>query len=173
MKSKSIAYVGVATAMIAVMAQISIPMPSGVPMTMQSFAIILAAVVLGAKKSFCSLCVYVLLGVVGLPVFASFTGGIGKIVGPTGGFIISFPVMAYIIGLGTDCRKRIKGIRIIMLVLGICVNYAAGVAVFCAYSKCRFIAAVYACVLPCILSSIIQAVLAFLVGKKVETVLMS
>ena len=82
------------------MAQISIPMPGGVPMTMQTFAITLAAVVLGAKLSTVSSVIYLLLGAVGVPVLANFSGGFDKFIGPTGGFLISFPLMAFIIGWG-------------------------------------------------------------------------
>ena len=99
---RDICYAGLFAAVIAVTAQISIPMPLGVPMTMQTFAIALAAVVLGSKLSAIATLVYLLLGAVGVPVLANFSGGIDKFVGPTGGFLISFPIMAYIIGLGVS-----------------------------------------------------------------------
>ena len=89
---RDICYAGLFAAVIAVMAQISIPMPLGVPMTMQTFAITLAAVVLGSKLSAIATLVYLLLGAVGVPVLANFSGGIDKFVGPTGGFLISFPI---------------------------------------------------------------------------------
>ena len=87
--AKEICYVALFTAVIAVMAQISIPMPLGVPMTMQTFAITLAAVVVGAKLSTISTTIYLLLGAVGVPILAGFSGGLSKFVGPTGGFLIS------------------------------------------------------------------------------------
>ena len=71
--TRNMCYVGLMTAVIAIMAQISIPMPAGVPMTMQTFAITLAAVVLGAKLSTISTTIYVLLGAVGLPVLSPIT----------------------------------------------------------------------------------------------------
>lgn len=80
---RDICYTGLFAAVIAVMAQISIPMPLGVPMTMQTFAITLAAVVLGSKLSAMASLVYLILGAVGVPVLASFSGGIDKFVGPT------------------------------------------------------------------------------------------
>ena len=73
--------IAVFTAIIAAMAQISIPMPAGVPMTMQTFAIPLAGILLGARKGTIATLVYLLLGAVGLPVFAGFTGGIGILFG--------------------------------------------------------------------------------------------
>ena len=89
---RDICYAGLFAAVIAVMAQISIPMPLGVPMTMQTFAITLAAVVLGSKLSAIASLVYLALGAVGVPVLANFSGGFDKFVGPTGGFLISFTV---------------------------------------------------------------------------------
>ena len=91
MSVRDICYAGLFAAVIAVMAQISIPMPMGVPMTMQTFAITLAAVVLGSKLSTISSLIYIIMGAVGLPVLANFSGGFDKFVGPTGGFLISFP----------------------------------------------------------------------------------
>ena len=124
---RDICYAGLFAAVIAVMAQISIPMPLGVPMTMQTFAITLAAVVLGSKLSAIATLVYLLLGAVGVPVLANFSGGIDKFVGPTGGFLISFPIMAYIIGLGVEHRDAFKGAFPVAVVVGTVVNYIVGV----------------------------------------------
>ena len=103
---RDICYAGLFAAVIAVMAQISIPMPLGVPMTMQTFAITLAAVVLGSKLSAIATLVYLALGAVGVPVLANFSGGLDKFVGPTGGFLISFPLMASASSTATPSRAR-------------------------------------------------------------------
>ena len=73
---KETCYAGLFAAVIAIMAQISIPMPGGVPMTMQTFAVTLAAIVLGAKLSTVSTVIYLILGAAGVPVLAGFTGGL-------------------------------------------------------------------------------------------------
>lgn len=169
MKTKTIStadlcMIALFTAVIAIMAQISIPMPLGVPMTMQTFAITLAAVVLGAKRSALSSLIYVLLGAVGLPVFSAFTGGIQSLIGPTGGFIISFPIMAFIIGLGVDKCKNNKAGFVICLIAGTLVNYAVGVAMFCVLMNSTISAAFAACVLPFIPTAVIKAVLASVIG---------
>ena len=127
---RDICYAGLFAAVIAVMAQISIPMPLGVPMTMQTFAITLAAVVLGSKLSAIASLVYLALGAVGVPVLANFSGGFDKFVGPTGGFLISFPLMAYIIGLGVEHRDAFKGAFVTAVIVGTVVNYVVGVAMF-------------------------------------------
>ena len=168
MSVRDICYAGLFAAVIAVMAQISIPMPLGVPMTMQTFAITLAAVVLGAKLSALSSLIYLILGAVGIPVLAKFSGGFDKFVGPTGGFLISFPLMAFIIGWGAEHRKDFKGAYVLALILGTVVNYVVGVALFCVVTNGSVAAGITACVLPFIPTAIIKAVLASIIGFGVK-----
>lgn len=92
--TKDIVGVGMFAAVLAVLSQISIPMPSGVPITLQTFAVALAGVVLAWKLGTASVLVYILLGAVGVPVFAGFTGGAQALVNYTGGFIWGFLGMA-------------------------------------------------------------------------------
>ena len=164
--------IGMSTAMIVIMAQISIPMPLGVPMTMQTFAITLTAIVLGAKNSAIALFVYVLLGAVGVPVFANFGGGYDKLVDPTGGFLMSFPIMALLIGLGVDLHVKNRTIFMLAIILGIIagnvVNDIAGVLWFCFVMKSSFLVGIEACVVPFIPVTIIKAVLAGMLGVSVR-----
>lgn len=160
--------VALCTAVIAVVAQISIPMPLGVPMTMQTFAITLSAVILGSRKGGFAALVYILLGAAGLPVLAGFTGGIQYFAGPTGGFLISFPAMAYVIGLGVDRFKNIKGGFLICLITGTFINYAVGVVMFCLLMGSTVPAAVSACVLPFLPTAVIKAALASIIGFKIR-----
>lgn len=169
MSVRDICYAGLFAAVIAVMAQISIPMPLGVPMTMQTFAITLAAVVLGAKLSALSSLIYLILGAVGIPVLANFSGGFDKFVGPTGGFLISFPLMAFIIGWGAEHRKDFKGAYVLALIVGTLVNYVVGVALFCVVTNGSVAAGITACVLPFIPTAIIKAVLASIIGFSVRS----
>ena len=152
---KETCYAGLFAAVIAIMAQISIPMPGGVPMTMQTFAVTLAAIVLGAKLSTVSTVIYLILGAAGVPVLAGFTGGLAKFVGPTGGFLISFPLM-------------FPGAFVVALVAGTVLNYVVGVAMFCALTQSTLAAGITACVLPFIPTAIIKAILASVVGFAVR-----
>lgn len=158
--------IAIMTAITAVMAQISIPMPLGVPMTMQTFAITLAGIVLGSKKGGMSILVYVLLGAIGVPVFAGFSGGFQNLVGPTGGFIISFPIMAYLIGLGVELKK--KELFVLFLVLGTVSNYVIGVILFCVVTQSPVATGITACVLPFIPTAIIKAVVASVLGLELR-----
>lgn len=85
-------------AILAVLAQISIPMPSQVPLTLQTAGIILAGLVLGPQMGALSVLVYLLLGAVGAPVFAAGRGGLGVVAGPTGGFFVGFVLAVLLIG---------------------------------------------------------------------------
>ncbi len=165
---KETCYAGLFAAVIAIMAQISIPMPGGVPMTMQTFAVTLAAIVLGAKLSTVSTVIYLILGAAGVPVLAGFTGGLAKFVGPTGGFLISFPLMAFVIGWGVEHRRAFPGAFVVALVAGTVLNYVVGVAMFCALTQSTLAAGITACVLPFIPTAIIKAILASVVGFAVR-----
>ena len=91
-------YAGLFAAVIAIMAQISIPMPGGVPMTMQTLAVTLTGVFLGPRFGAAVVAFWVAAGFSGLPIFAMGNGGIAALTGPTAGFLYSFPVIAAMAG---------------------------------------------------------------------------
>lgn len=165
--TQDICSIAIMTAITAVLAQISIPMPLGVPMTMQTFSVTLAGIILGAKRGAVSMVIYVLLGALGVPVLSGFCGGFQYLAGPTGGFLISFPIMAYLIGVGTKMRKQ-KGMFVLFLILGTAANYAAGVAMFCLIMKASVWTGITACVLPFIPTAIIKAAAASILGLKLQ-----
>ena len=113
---------------------------------------------------------YVLLAalVYALQLYADFSGGIDKFVGPTGGFLISFPIMAYIIGLGVEHRDAFKGAFPVAVVVGTVVNYIVGVILFVIVAHSTVSVAVSACVLPFIPTAIIKAVLACVLGLNIR-----
>ncbi len=165
---RDLCMIGLFTAVIAIMAQIVIPMPFGVPFTMQTFAITLAGIVLGSKNGAIASIIYVMLGAVGLPVFANFTGGWQSIVGPTGGFILSFPLMAYIIGCGMELRSTWKGFSIVALVLGTCLNLFFGALMFSTITNNPLAAGIATCVAPFIPATLIKAFLAYVLGFNIR-----
>ncbi|MCL2227207.1 MAG: biotin transporter BioY [Oscillospiraceae bacterium] len=122
--TRELCYIGIFTAVIAVCAQITIPQPGGVSFTLQVWAISLAGLVLGPKNGTAAAVIYVLLGIFGAPVFANLSGGFGVIMRPTGGFILSFPAVALLAGLG----ERKGGIvwALLGLAAGSIVNWAVG-----------------------------------------------
>ena len=188
-KTYDLATMGLMAAVTAIMAQIAIPMPQGVPMTLQTFAVTLAGIILGSKSGAISMLIYLLLGAVGLPVFSGFRGGLGMLVGPTGGFLISFPIMAFIIGLGVhyagaDSQPRHQfqsgqsshsgqlSFGTVMfwafLITGTVFNYIVGTLVFCLSTGSSLEAGITACVVPFVPTTIIKAILAGLLGQRLR-----
>lgn len=111
-KTKTMVLTGTMAALLAIMSQISIPLPSGVPVTMQTFAVALAGFVLGPACGTAAVAIFLLGGFIGLPVFAGFTGGPGSFVSLTGGFLYGFVPMAFLCGLSTHLlRSTGKGTK--------------------------------------------------------------
>ena len=90
--------VALMAAVTAVAAQIAVPIPP-VPFTLQVLAVILSGLLLGPRYGALAQAIYVLVGAVGVPVFAEFSGGLGVILGPTGGYLVSYPIAAAVAGL--------------------------------------------------------------------------
>lgn len=160
---KDICYVAIFTAIIAVMAQISIPLPAGVPLTLQTLAVPLAGIILGAKRGTLSTLVYILLAIVGVPVLAGLSAGVGAVFGMTGGFILSFPLMALISGLVSD--KGVKSpIYWLGLLAGVIINYIVGTVWFVVVADSTLVTAITACVLPFIPTAILKLILSGILG---------
>jgi len=169
MQVRDICLTGMFTALIVVCSQLSIPMPAGVPMTLQTFIIPLAGIVLGAKRGTIATCIYLLLGAVGLPVFAGFSGGFGILFGITSGFLLSFPPLALFAGLGSRYDNKVKTAA--GLILGAVLNYTAGMVMFAALTGTGIGYAFTACVLPFIPTAVIKIVLAEIVGLQMKKTL--
>ena len=97
--TKNLVLCAVCAAITCVLAPLSIPLAGGVPISLATFAVMLAGVLLGGSLGALSQLIYVLLGAVGLPVFAGWTGGLGNVLGMTGGFIIGYIPCAWLTGL--------------------------------------------------------------------------
>lgn len=93
-------------AVLTIISQISIPMPTGVPITIQVFGIALVSVTLGWRLGLMGTLTYILLGAIGLPVFANFSGGFSSLIHFTGGYIWSWPLMSLLCGLHVKTASR-------------------------------------------------------------------
>lgn len=114
-------------AIICILGPLSLPLPfSEVPVSLSIFGIFLALIVGGLKDGSISILIYILLGLVGVPVFAGFTGGFAKLAGPTGGYIIGYLPMALVAGLFITLSKRKIAFTILGLILGLAVCYTFG-----------------------------------------------
>lgn len=122
-----------------VLAQLTIPLPSGVPVTMQTLAVAFVSVMLGAAWGSASVGVYLLLGAVGLPVFAGLRGGMSVLLGPTGGFLWGFVPMALLCGLYAADKHRLR--RCLWPAAGILLCHLCGVTQYALLGKLNFLAA--------------------------------
>ena len=163
LSTKSIILVGMFAAVLAVMSQVAIPMPSGVPMTLQTFAVALAGAVLGWKLGALSALVYLLLGAAGVPVFSGMSGGLGVLLGKTGGFIFGFVFMALLCGLGA--AQKNKGIRGICGLAGLAVCHVLGVLQFMVLTQVSFVESAVLVSVPFLLKGIVSVALAFVIGE--------
>ena len=167
MKTRDLVVCSLFAAMTAVLSQISIPLPNGIPLTLQLLAVFLCGVILGAKKGFISTLVYVALGAIGLPVFAGFTGGFQYIVGYSGGFIISFPLVAFIIGFVSEKTDNMVLI-LLSTILGLIVSYTIGALVFSLVTNASISASLAACVIPFIFTDLLKCFIATVIGLKLK-----
>lgn len=165
---RDMAMIGVFAAVTAILSQVSIPLPSGVPVTLQTFAIALLAYSLGARKGAMAILVYLLLGAIGLPVFAGFHGGSAVLFGPTGGFLWGFIPMAYLCGLGYQ-RKPSQALTLGLL--GLAVVHAFGVIAFALLTATPFGAAFMLVSLPFLIKDILSVILGYFLGKRLQTVM--
>lgn len=161
--------IGLSTALICVLAPISIPLPIGLPITLQTFIVTVIAIALGPKRTLIATSLYVLLGAFGLPIFSNFAGGWQMLVGPTGGFILSFPIMAYIIGFSSNMRNQKNVFTIIGITIATLINFICGIAMFCIITKSNMHVGLTTCALPFIFPTVIKMVLAYFVGNKIKS----
>ena len=163
-----IVFIALFSALIAVCAQISIP--TTIPFTLQTLAIFIASALLGLKRGTLSTLIYILLGVVGVPVFANFSGGIGCLVGPTGGYIVGFIFTAIIIGIMTDILGKKIWVLALSMVIGMAICYVFGTAWFCISAKAEIGYAISLCVLPYLLFDAGKIVVATILVNRLDKI---
>ncbi len=129
LKTLDLAYIGASVALITVCSWITVPLPA-VPITLQTLGVCTVAGLFGAKRGALSVAVYVLLAALGVPVLSGFSGGIGAILGPTGGYIIGFILTALIVGFVSDKANAKLLPTVVAMCGGVLICYAAGTAWF-------------------------------------------
>ena len=169
--TKELVFTALMAVIIAVCSWISIP--TTVPFTLQTFGVFMAVGLLGGKKGTISVLVYILLGAVGVPVFAGFSSGIGVLFGTTGGYIVGFLLSGLVYCAMTAAFGEKLPIMIIAMVLGLLVCYAFGTAWFMiVYAKntapIGLMTALGWCVFPFIIPDCIKIALAVVLTKQLK-----
>ena len=171
LRTVDMAYIALFAVLMAVCAWITIPMT--VPFTLQIFAVFAALVTLGGRRGTYAVVVYLLLGAVGLPVGAGFQGGLGWLLGTTGGYIVGFLCIALIYWLMTAKLGESLPVVVAACVLGLVVCYAFGTAWFLVvYARnsgpIGLMTALGWCVCPYIMPDLVKLALAVFLSRRVK-----
>lgn len=162
-------------ALTAVCSFISIPLPfTPVPVNLATLSVFLAGGLLGWKYGAVSQIVYLILGAAGVPVFHNFTGGLGILTGPTGGYIVGYVAAAFLTGWLLDHCRRPNSIPILAgsMLAGLCACYFLGTIWFMLLSHSALFPALLACVFPFLPGDALKIIAACLLIKKLRPVLM-
>ena len=157
---KNIVLAGMFAAFLAVMSQVSLPMPTGVPITVQVFAVALVGVILGWKRGVLAVLVYILIGAVGLSVLT----------GLTGGYIIAWPVMTILCGIQpkTQNTKLNVALNIILSLVGLAVCESVGALQWALLSGSDLKGLIIYSLTAFVPKALILTVLAVLIGRQVR-----
>lgn len=169
MKPKMMILCALFAALTAVCSMISVPLPfTPVPVNLATLSVFLAGGLLGSKYGSLSQLVYVILGAVGLPVFHSFTGGLGILTGPTGGYIIGYAAAAWFIGFLAEKLGRGFYRNIIGMAAGLGVCYALGTLWFMVLTSTGLAAALMMCIVPFLIGDAFKIVAGAALVKKLH-----
>lgn len=160
------------TALTAVFSQVMIPI-GAVPINLCTLAVFLTAALLPLKGAAASIASFILLGAAGVPVFAGFSGGIGKIFGPTGGYILAYLPAVLIIGALLKKFGRTKVSLSLSMLAGLVLIYLCGTLWYMFVSKSAegFYSALTACVLPFIPWDILKIAAAVVLSLRLQKIL--
>ena len=173
-KTYDMVYIGIFAVLIAVCSWISIP--AAVPFTLQTFGVFMAVEVLGGKRGTMAVLVYILMGAVGIPVFAGFQGGIGVIFNTTGGYIVGFLCSALIMWAAESLFGKKPLVRLLSMAAGLIACYALGTIWFMVvYGRTTGAVGLMTvlgwCVIPFIIPDLVKIGLAYFISRKIRGVM--
>lgn len=154
-------------ALTAVFSQISIPV-GPVPVNLALLAVFICGGALGWKRGTVSVAVYILLGVAGVPVFSGFQGGVARLAGPTGGYIIGYLFAVFIVGIMCDKLGRKIRVLPVSMVIGLAVCYAFGTVWFMISTGTGLAKSLMVCVIPFLIGDAAKIIAATLVVKALD-----
>lgn len=172
-KTRDIVFIALFAVLMAVCSWISIP--TAIPITMQTFAVFLTLNFLGGKKGTVSVCIYLLLGLIGLPVYANFTSGIGMLLGMTGGYMIGWIFSGLVMWLMEKLLGRKMWAQFVSMLAGLLVCYIAGTVWFMVvYAQSSGPVGVWTallwCVIPFVIPDLVKLGLALWLSQRLEKI---
>ena len=175
-KTVQMAEIALMSAVICIVAPFTIPVPaSPVPLSAATFVIYLAAILLGAKQSAVCVLIYLLLGMVGLPVFSGFSGGISVLLGPTGGYLAGYLPCALIVGWMTNAKQGngsfLQNMGAMMLGTGACYFFGTIWFLVVMDGSYSVVQALLLCVVPYLIFDLIKILAAAAVVVPIKKML--
>ena len=158
MKTREMVFTAIAAALICISAPFVIPLPSAVPLSLATVMVYLSGTILGKTKGTLAVVIYLLIGLVGLPVFSGFTGGLSWFAGVTGGYLIGYIPCTFLTGLFTEAFSGKIWAMVTGMVLGTISLYVIGTAWFMLFTGSDMTSALFSCVVPFLVSDIIKIV---------------
>ena len=162
MKIKDLTRIAFLTAIIIICSYITIPF--AVPFTLQTLGVFLSVLVLGKNKGSFAVLIYLLIGIIGVPVFSGMKGGIGVLLSPTGGYLTGFLACAYITGIIYEKTNK----PFLSCISGLMVLYTAGTVWFYIVNPVSFVSIIATCILPFIIPDVLKIALAVYIKKVVR-----
>jgi biotin transport system substrate-specific component len=174
MNTRVLTKIAICVALLSVSAYISIPLPfTAAMLTALTVVVNLVAFILTPKQAFLTLAVYILLGAAGMPVFVGGTAGFGKLIGPTGGFILGFLLSAPLISLLKGKVPDFKRYMFIAVFVGMPVIYLCGSISMCLVQNLDIFSTLVVAVFPFIIGDIVKSGIAAYLGVKLNKVFAS
>lgn len=161
----------VSVALIVILSQISIPMPFGVPITLQTLGIALAGFMLGPVRGAVAVAVFLALGAIGLPVFSGFQGGAHRLVGVTGGFLWGFLVLAALCGLST--RRSTGRAQLALGLVGLVTCHLMGIVQYMLVTGNPFMAAAWTMSIPFLPKDVASIAAAWYLAARVRRAILT
>lgn len=169
-KTVDLVYIALGAVLIAICSWLCIP--TAVPFTMQTFAVFAVLSIMGGKRGTMAVIVYLIIGIIGVPVFAEFTSGPGIISGPTGGYMVGFIFIGLIYWLAVRHLGKKLWVEIVAFIIGIFVCYAFGTAWFMVVYALEsgavgLMTAIGWCVFPFVIPDLVKLALALVLARRV------
>ena len=168
--SRKIVYTALLAALLCVLSPFALPI-GPVPVSLGLLAVYIVSSLINFKYGIAATAVYVLLGAFGAPVFTGFAGGLGKIAGPTGGYILGYLPCSLLSGLIVDAGEKKLWVYPLAFVAGTAVLYAFGTAWFMLTAHARLLHALTVCVIPFLLGDALKIAAASALCHKLRFVL--
>lgn len=167
-KTRNMVLIALMAAIICILAPMSVPLGfTPVPITLGLFAIFLTAYVLPPTQATVCYLVYLLLGMVGLPVFSGYSSGLSRIVGPTGGYLVGFIATMWISSYFIHKHPQKIWVHVMAMVVGVLACYTLGTIWFSAQKGIGLVEAIFLCVVPFMIGDAIKIAVATVVGREI------